>query len=67
MDTAWVILIIALLTIALWIYGIADIFGGAIQGKGSKIIWLIIVIFFPIIGVILYFLFGKQYRRGHSP
>ncbi|MEX0928467.1 MAG: PLDc N-terminal domain-containing protein [Balneolales bacterium] len=64
METiAWVVLILFLITVVLWIYVIADIFGGAIQGSGRKALWLIVVIFFPIIGVILYFLFGRDEPR----
>ncbi|MEX0771874.1 MAG: PLDc N-terminal domain-containing protein [Balneolales bacterium] len=63
MDTFGWILLIAIVTIALWIYGIADILYGAGQGKQSKMLWLAIVILFPIIGVIFYFLVGKTYWK----
>jgi len=53
-------IILGIVALALWIYGIYDILKGSISGSGNKIFWLIIVIFFPIIGVLLYFLIGKN-------
>ncbi|MFZ6053151.1 PLDc N-terminal domain-containing protein [Halocola ammonii] len=58
--TFWTILILALISVALWIYAIGKIVSGSIQGDGRKILWLIVVIFFPIVGAILYLLFGSK-------
>ncbi len=61
METlGWTLLVLGLITVALWIYAIADILRGSLEGQGSKILWLIIVLFFPIVGVVLYFLVGKK-------
>ncbi len=56
----WTLLILGILTVALWIYAIADILRGSLEGQGSKVLWLIIVIFFPILGVIFYLLMGRK-------
>ncbi|HAD96205.1 MAG TPA: hypothetical protein DCG19_02305 [Cryomorphaceae bacterium] len=61
METlGWTLLILGLITVALWIYAIADILKGSLDGQGSKILWLVIVLFFPIVGVVLYFLVGRR-------
>lgn len=58
--TFWILTILGLIAVALWVYAIAKIVSGSIQGQGSKIFWLIVVIFFPIVGAILYLLFGSK-------
>lgn len=61
METwAWIVIIIALLALALWIYAIADILRGSFRGDLSKILWLVVVIFFPVLGALLYLLFGRK-------
>lgn len=61
METfGWVILILAIITIALWFYAIADIVKGTFSGSGSKMLWLVVVIIFPIIGAFLYLMMGKR-------
>lgn len=63
MDTVGWLLLLGFIAVVLWIYGIVDIIKGVGQGKRSKMLWLAVVIFFPIVGVILYFIFGKNYGR----
>ena len=61
METlGWTLLILGLITVVLWIYAIADILKGSLDGQGSKILWLIVVLFFPIVGVVLYLLVGRK-------
>lgn len=56
----WTALILGLLALGLWIYAILDIVRGSLSGSGNKVLWLIIVIFFPILGALLYLLIGKR-------
>ena len=42
----------------LWVIALVDILGSNFQGN-DKIVWVIVVIFFPFLGSILYFLIGR--------
>ena len=53
-------LILFLVALALWIFAIYDIVKGTFKGSGSKALWLVVVIFFPIIGALLYLIFGRR-------
>jgi hypothetical protein len=59
-SLGWTVLILSLLALGLWIYAILDIVRGSLQGSGNKILWLLIVIFFPIVGALLYLVIGKK-------
>lgn len=59
-EFALALIILGIITLALWVYAIYDILKGSIAGDPKKIMWLIIVIILPILGVILYFLLGKD-------
>jgi len=61
MDT-FVGIIFALVVIAaiLWIWAIIDIVRGGLRGDAGKLFWLVVVIIFPILGVILYYFFGRK-------
>lgn len=64
-EFATVLIILAIIALALWIYAIYDIVKGSFQGDMEKIIWLVVVIFFPILGAILYLIFGRSHRTHH--
>lgn len=53
--------ILLLLSLVLWILGVVDILRSEFT-KWNKIIWLMVVIFVPIIGPILYFLIGRKQK-----
>ena len=52
---------IALLIIALWFYAIFDIARSRFISPTMNLVWLIIVLIFPILGSIFYFLLRKKY------
>lgn len=56
-----IILGFILLPLLLWIIALVDILKSEFTGS-NKIVWLLVVIFFPVIGFILYFLIGKQQK-----
>lgn len=62
------LLILGVVALGLWIYAIADIVKGAFSGSGSKILWLVVVIIFPIIGALVYLFIGKKstHRKLHD-
>jgi phospholipase D-like protein len=43
----------------LWIIALVDILRSEFQGN-DKVVWVIVVIFFPFLGSILYFLIGRS-------
>jgi phospholipase D-like protein len=48
-----------LLVSFLWIIALVDILRSEFRGN-DKVIWVIVVIFFPFLGSILYFIFGSS-------
>ncbi|OGD28167.1 MAG: hypothetical protein A2Y56_10195 [Candidatus Aminicenantes bacterium RBG_13_63_10] len=53
--------IVCLIVVPLWVIALVDILKGEFKGH-DKIIWLIVVIFLPVIGAICYFLIGKKQK-----
>jgi len=43
----------------LWLIALIDILSSDFQGN-DKVVWVVIVIFFPFLGSILYFLIGRS-------
>ena len=55
--------IVSLLCLILWVWALIDSIGnGALVGT-TKIVWVLVIIFVPFIGPILYFLLGKGGAR----
>jgi len=50
-----------ILTIALWIWAIIDISKSRFKNRNMNTIWLLAVLFFPVIGSILYFQLKKEF------
>lgn len=46
----------------LWLYALADVARNAFHYFTTKILWLIILCFFPPLGTILYFIIGRNQR-----
>lgn len=68
-NFAWVMFALIVIAAILWIWAILDIVGGGLRGDTSKLLWLVVVIIFPILGVILYYFFGRSSRpvSGRTP
>jgi len=60
---------IALITLPsiLWLYALADATINAFKTFGVKIIWILVLCFFPPIGTVLYYLIGRSQRRTYYP
>lgn len=58
------IILLGLLLLIIYIWAIIDILKRPFNSLLIKIIWIVIVIAFPFVGVILYLIFG---RRTSSP
>ena len=59
------------LIIALWFWAIIDISRSRFKNPTMNTVWLLVVLFFPVIGSILYFLLRKKFvtkkRRKFQP
>jgi len=54
-----VAIFIALFVCLLWIAALVDIVRSEFRGN-DKLVWVLVVIFFPLLGSILYFLIGRS-------
>jgi hypothetical protein len=52
--------LLMLILICLWIYTIVDILKADFEGSNDKLIWILLVILVPFIGVLLYFIIGRK-------
>jgi uncharacterized membrane protein len=50
---------IGLLIVGLWIWAIIDIVKSEFKDTIMKIVWLVLVIFLPLLGFFLYVIFGR--------
>lgn len=50
--------IFGLLIFILDIWAIVDILGSA-KSTGQKVLWILVILFLPVLGLILYVLFGR--------
>lgn len=51
--------VISILWFVLWIVALVDCIRG---NSPNKVVWIIVIILLPILGSILYFIFGKSAR-----
>lgn len=49
----WVIVFI------LWIIALIDVWKGP-KETGAKVLWTLLILIFPLIGVIIYYIFGRR-------
>lgn len=54
-----VILFIVLIPGILWIWALIDIIRSEFADSTNKIIWVLVIIFLPVIGALLYLLIGR--------
>ncbi|WP_432264548.1 PLDc N-terminal domain-containing protein [Autumnicola edwardsiae] len=54
------------LTAILWIWAAVDIFRARFKNPVSRFLWLVVIVFFPIIGSLIYFQFGRRRTRGRK-
>ena len=58
------VLFIILLPSVLWIFALIDILKSNFKDSTNKIIWVLIVLLLPVLGSILYFIFGDQQKAN---
>ncbi len=49
-------------SIVLWISALIDILKSDFRGGSDKIVWLLVVVFLPLLGAALYFIIGKNQK-----
>jgi len=49
-----------LAVVILWIYAIVDILRRQFRDSIIKLIWVLVIIFLPLLGAILYLIIGRQ-------
>jgi hypothetical protein len=54
--------ILALAALVFWIIALVSILRNDFKGTNDKLIWILVVIFMPMIGSILYFTIGRKDR-----
>jgi preprotein translocase subunit YajC len=54
-------LILIVLPFIFWLWALIDILKNDFKGS-NKIVWLLLVIFIPVLGFVLYFLIGKKQK-----
>ena len=60
---AMIVLASAAITIA-WIVALIDILKSKFKNDIDKVIWLLVISFFPIIGLSLYFFISPSQKKG---
>lgn len=60
--TSQMILIIIVISVVLWIYALVDLFKSSFEGT-HKLIWVLVILFLPIIGSILYISIGRKQKK----
>lgn len=56
--------LLGLIHLALVIWAVVSITGST-AGTGSKVFWIVLILIFPIVGFILWFLFGPRAVRRY--
>lgn len=68
-DAAAIFLILlivffCLFVVLIWIWAIVDILRSRFDSDTTKLIWIILVIFLPLLGTILYWIVGRGQRQA---
>lgn len=61
----WIIILLAILMLILPIIALIDILKNNFL-ENNKIVWVLVVLFFPLIGAILYYIIGTKQKLNHN-
>ena len=56
------ILVFFLIPAVLWIIALVDVLKSDFKDSINKLIWVLVIILFPIVGAIIYFMIGKKQK-----
>lgn len=62
-EFSFILPLLMLIILGIYIYSLVDILKHEFRGK-NKIVWIIVVLMFPLLGVLLYFLLGKKQQTA---
>jgi hypothetical protein len=54
-----VLLFIVIVPLILWIWALVDILKSNFSGSNDKLVWVLVIIFLPVLGALLYLLIGR--------
>lgn len=52
-----------ILTVVLWCWAFIDILRSRFENSNLRILWIVGIIIFPVIGSIIYFQFSKKFKK----
>ncbi|MBX6379411.1 phospholipase D-like protein [Thermoflavifilum aggregans] len=58
------IVLFCLFLLLIWIWTLVDILRSRFDSDTTKLIWVIVIIFLPVLGVILYWIVGREQRQS---
>jgi hypothetical protein len=69
MTLIMLLVVLAVITLPsiIWLYALADSTINTFKSFGIKIIWILVLCFFPPVGTVLYYLIGRNQRRTYYP
>ncbi|WP_276497597.1 PLDc N-terminal domain-containing protein [Pontibacter litorisediminis] len=53
-------LLILLIPLVIWGHAILEVATGTFKDSTDKIVWLLVVLMVPLVGVVLYYLIGRR-------
>ncbi|HAT71036.1 PLD nuclease N-terminal domain-containing protein [Croceibacter atlanticus] len=62
-EFSFIFPLIMLIVLGIYIYSLVDILRHEFRGN-NKIVWIIVVLMLPLLGVFLYFLLGKKQQSA---
>ncbi|NJW53221.1 PLDc N-terminal domain-containing protein [Salinimicrobium oceani] len=64
MDTGLIYILPIFLFLIFWIWALLDLANARFKDVKWKLAWLLIIIFFPLLGSILYLLLKKNFKQS---
>jgi len=62
-ENEWAIILIGMSLFALLpLFALVDIIRNDFRGSNDKVVWVLLVLFVPLVGSVLYFLIGRTQR-----
>ncbi|GHA74729.1 PLDc N-terminal domain-containing protein [Pontibacter akesuensis] len=58
--------LILLIPLALWLWALIDVLRSDFKSGTDKLVWVVAIIFVPLLGALLYLLFGRSQKVKHG-
>lgn len=65
MDSSifFLLFVVGIVMFVVWIAALIDVLKSEFRGENDKLLWAVVVILGGMIGAILYFIIGKNYKK----